>query len=107
MKVHQILGCGFLEPVYQEALGIELERGGIPFEKEKQLHLYYDGVQLQKYYQADFVCYDKIILELKAVDKLVPEFTAQVINYLHATKLRLALLINFGGPEFWWKRIVV
>ena len=96
MKVYNTLGCGFLEAVYQEALEIEFNKLGIPYEREKELEIVYDGVVLNKKYVADFVCYDKIILELKAVKELDDSHRSQVFNYLKATGFKLGLLINFG-----------
>ena len=96
MKVYNTLGCGFLEAVYQEALEIEFNRRGIPYEREKELEIIYDDVVLNKRYVADFVCYDKIILELKAVKELDDSHRSQVFNYLKATGFKLGLLINFG-----------
>ena len=108
MKVHRELGAGFLESVYQEALEIELRRQGIPFEREKELRIHYDGKELQQRYKADFVCYDNIIVELKAVSSLDRNHYAQVINYLKATNKKLGLLINFGNhEELIWERFVL
>lgn len=108
MEVHKQLGNGFLEPVYQQSLEIELGLRDIPFEPQKRLHLFYKGVELRKEYQPDFVCYDKIIVEIKALDRLTNIEIAQIINYLKATKLRLGLLINFGSNgRLEWKRFVV
>ena len=108
MKVHRELGAGFLESVYQEALEIELHRKGIPFEREKELKIHYDGIELQQRYKADFVCYDNIIVELKAVSSLDKNHYAQVINYLKATNKKLGLLINFGNhEELIWERLVL
>ena len=99
MYVYNKLGIGFLEPVFQEALEVELQRRGIPFEREKELTVMYDGVQLQQTYRADFVCYDHIILELKAVSALDNIHRAQVHNYLKATNYKLGILINFCAPN--------
>lgn len=98
-KVYNTLGHGLLEAVYQEALEIEMQRQGIPYEREKELKIIYDGVELKQTYRADFVCYGKIILELKAVSELDDAHRAQVYNYLHATGMRLGLLLNFGNSE--------
>jgi GxxExxY protein len=106
MTVHRELGCGFLEQVYQEALEIELQKQNIPFEREALLSITYDGVILKKQYVADFKCYDKIIVELKAVKELDNIDEAQVFNYLKATGYKLGLLINFGEPSLTYKRIV-
>jgi GxxExxY protein len=107
-EVYKEKGCGFLEPVYQECLEIELGFQAIPFKPQLPIALTYKGQPLQKHYIADVVCYDKIIVELKAVSALTDEHRAQVINYLHATGHRLGLLINFGHhPKLEWERIVV
>ena len=96
MQVYNTLGSGFLESVYQEALAIEFTKRGIPFVKEKDLKIYYDGHELKQTYRADFVCYDSIIVELKAVSDLNDSHRSQVYNYLKATGFRLGLLYNFG-----------
>ena len=96
MRVYNLLGSGFLEAVYQEALEIELDKRHVPYEKEKELDVYYDGIRLGKKYVADFVCYDKIILELKAVKELDDSHRSQIYNYLKATGFKLGFLINFG-----------
>ena len=107
MEVHKELGAGFLESVYQEALAIELSQQTIPFEKEKELSLAYKGTRLLKKYIADFICYNKIILEIKALNLLTSEHEAQILNYLKATGLRLGLLVNFGSPSLMHKRLVL
>jgi GxxExxY protein len=96
-EVNKKLGSGFLEAVYQEALEIELEKAKIPYEAQKILPIRYDGRLLKQYYQADLVCFGKIILEIKAVTKLGKEHKAQVLNYLTATGIKLGLLINFSS----------
>ena len=106
MKVHRELGCGFLEAVYQEALEIELTKQGIPFERQKHLDIFYDGQQLKTYYIADFICYGDAIVELKATADLIGKDKAQVLNYLKATRLSKALLINFGKESLQFERIV-
>ena len=107
-EVYKHTGCGFLEAVYQEALEIELQRRDIPYEREKELKIAYDGVELRQTYKADFVCYDKIIVELKAVNALDDVHRAQVYNYLHATGFKLGLLYNFGcTDELEKERIIV
>ncbi len=97
MKVYEILGHGFVEPVYQEALEIEFRRRNIPYKREVEIEVYYDGILLEKKFRADFVCYDSIIVELKAVSELDEGNLLQLSNYLKATHLRLGLLINFGN----------
>jgi GxxExxY protein len=94
--VHNKLGSGFLESVYHEALEIELGKENIPFESQKKIQIYYDDKPLTQFYKADIICFDKILIELKAVSKITNEHKAQLINYLAATKLRLGLLVNFG-----------
>lgn len=96
MTVHRELGCGFLEKVYQEALEREFIAKGIPYEREAKLKIFYKGTPLGQEYIADFVCYDKIILELKAISKLSDVERAQIINYLKATGYELGILANFG-----------
>jgi GxxExxY protein len=106
MRVHSELGAGFLEAVYQEALTIELKTTGIPFEKEKPIDIYYKDHLLEKKYLADFVCYERIILEIKAVKDFNGEHFSQVLNYLKATNLRLGLLVNFGSQSLQYKRFI-
>ncbi len=107
IEVHRELGTGFLEPVYQEALEIELQSRKIPFESQKRLVIHYKDHQLQKDYAADLVCYGQIIVELKALDRLSGKEEAQLLNYLKATGLRVGLLINFGSiGRLEWKRFV-
>jgi GxxExxY protein len=96
MEVHRYLGCGFLEAVYGDALAIEFTNRNIPFEREKLINIKYKATTLEHYYVADFVCYDSIIVELKAVTELNKTFEAQVLNYLNATGYESGLLINFG-----------
>jgi GxxExxY protein len=107
-EVYKEMGCGFLEPVYQECLEKELTLQGIPFDAQKIVALNYKGQKLDKVYKPDFFCYDKIIVEIKAVSKLNNEFRAQIINYLNATNMRLGLLINFGHfPKIEHERFVL
>jgi GxxExxY protein len=96
MEVYKALGNGFLEAVYQECVEIEFDRRGIPFKCQMPLQLTYQGRTLKQTYKPDFICYDKIIIELKAVSKLGNEYSAQVMNYLKATDHRLGILYNFG-----------
>ena len=105
MEVHNELGNGFLEPVYQEALEEELKLQGIPYEREKLLPVMYKGKQLTKEYYADFVCYGTIIVELKAVTNLVKAHKAQILNYMKAAKSEVGLLMNFGETSLKWERI--
>jgi len=106
MTVHRELAPGFLEPVYQEALAIELTSQNIPFTKEQQIAIYFKKHKLNKFYQADFICYDKIILETKALSDLNTDHEAQMINYLVATKKPLGILINLGTKSLQTKRII-
>ncbi len=99
MQVYKTLGIGFLEAVYQEALALEFTKRGIPFEREKELKIYYDGQELKTTYRADFVCYGDIIVELKAVSELDDSHRSQVYNYLKATGFKLGLLYNFGHAD--------
>lgn len=106
MMVHKELGAGFLEDVYQEALELEFQERGIPYEREVTLHIAYKGKHLKKFYKADFICYGKIIVELKALSELTGEHEAQTINYLKATGHKVGLLINFGEHSLKYKRLV-
>ncbi len=107
MNVFNELGNGFLEAVYQEALAIEFGIMNIPFKKEAKIEVYYKGNKLNKEYYADFICYDKIIIELKCVSRLVNANKAQVLNYLHGTKLAVGLLVNFGESSLKWERLTL
>ncbi|MDI6740159.1 MAG: GxxExxY protein [Candidatus Edwardsbacteria bacterium] len=107
IEVHTILGCGFLEAVYQEALCVEFTERGIPYVPQPTLSVTYKNRLLNKQYQPDFVVFDKIIVELKALDTLTKNETAQLLNYLKASKMRCGLLLNFGSPKIEWKRYVV
>ena len=106
-EVYHEKGCGFLESVYQECMEIELRLQGILYVPKKPLALEYKGSPLHATYEPDFICFDKIVLELKAVKELADEHRAQVQNYLRATGLRLGLLVNFGHyPKAQIERIV-
>ena len=105
MEVHRMLGCGFVESIYQEALEKEFALRGIPFEREKELTVSYKGNTLTKTFKADFVCYNKIILELKAVKEMVDEHYAQIYNYLRASGMDLGILINFGTASIEYERV--
>ena len=104
MTVHRILGCGFTEKVYQDAFEIELKNQGIPFEREVQLHASYQGFQLTSTFVPDFICYDKIIVELKAVKELEDAHRSQAISYAKVAERPLAILINFGGNSLRFER---
>ena len=108
MDVYYTMGIGFLEPVYHNAMLVELGRRRIPFESEKELYLFYKDVRLEKKYIPDLICYGQIIVELKVVPRLTGIEVAQLINYLKVTRNRLGLLINFGTqPKLEWKRYVI
>ena len=107
-EVYKEKGCGYLEDVYQECLEIELGLRGIPFEAQYQLPLTYKGRQLKSIYKPDFVCFGKIILEIKAVNQLTDIHRAQVHNYLKGTGYRLGLLVNFNHyPKVEYERIAL
>jgi GxxExxY protein len=106
-EVYKLKGIGFTEPVYQECLQIELEMQGIPFVAQPELQLEYKGKLLTPTFRPDFNCYGKIIVELKALEKLIDAHRAQTLNYLYATGFDLALLVNFGHfPRLEYERIV-
>lgn len=106
MEVHGVLGNGFLEAVYQEALCIELAKRNIPFSQEVRLPVEYKGNRLQTFYIADFVCFEDIIVEIKAIKTTTEIEQAQVINYLKATGFRIGLLLNFGAKSLEYKRFI-
>ena len=107
MDVHRELGHGFLEAVYQEALAMELAVRHIPFQREAPLQVKYKGQPLACTYKADFICYDSILVELKAIERLGNPERAQVLNYLNATQFTRALLFNFGSPSLEHQRMVL
>ena len=106
MKVHRSLGAGFLEAVYEEALEREFQTQQIPFERQVKLSLYYDNELMKKQYRADFICYDEIIVEIKAVAQIPTAFYAQLQNYLKCTNMELGMLINFGTSSLTYKRMI-
>ena len=107
-EVHRELGSGFLESVYQECLEREFVRSLIPFESQKEISLIYRGEKLIQHFRADFICFQSIILELKAVREIAPEHKAQILNYLKATGLKVGLLVNFGSyPKATVQRFVL
>ena len=106
IEVHRHLGRGFLEGVYQEALAMEFESRQVPFARETELHITYKGKRIRCSYRADFVCFDEVIVELKALRQLSGTEEAQIINYLKATGFSTGLLLNFGGPRLEHKRFV-
>jgi GxxExxY protein len=107
MNVHKELGPGFLEAVYQESLTLEFLEQGIPFEKEKDIRIVYKGKTLDKCYKADFLCFDNIIVEVKALSEISNDHISQLLNYLKATKLRVGLLVNFGSSSLVYKRLIL
>jgi GxxExxY protein len=106
LKVHSELGAGFLEAVYKEALEKEFTKRNIPFQRQPKLSLFFDGEKLKKYYIADFLCYDSIVLEIKALSFTSETNIKQLQNSLKASKQRLGLLINFGASSLTYKRIL-
>ena len=106
MAVHSELGCGFLEAVYQEALECEFRLRSIPYVREKELPVFYKGQRLDTCYKGDFVCFGSVIVEIKALASLSNAEVAQVLNYLKASSLHKALLINFGTERLGYKRFV-
>lgn len=107
MKVHNELGSGFLESVYHEALMIEFDRSGIPYESEKAFKIFYRGEELKSTYIADLVCYGSIILEIKALSSLSNAHVSQLLNYLKASKIPVGILVNFGETKLKYKRYVL
>lgn len=107
MDVHNQLGAGFLEIVYKDALTYEFKKAGIPYEREKKYEVAYKDIILPHKFYADFVVYDKIILEVKGVSGIIDEFIAQSINYLKVSENKLALLVNFGEIKLNYRRIVL
>jgi GxxExxY protein len=106
MQVHNNLGPGFLEAVYEEALEKEFRNLSIPYNKQAKLNIFYNDEKLSKTYRADFICYEKIIVEIKAVSIVPMAFSKQLRNYLKATNLELGILINFGESSLTYKRIL-
>jgi GxxExxY protein len=108
MEVYYKLGTGFLEPVYQQALAIELKQRSILFEQQKRFQIDYKGTILEKEYVADFVCFDQVIVEIKALNQLSPVDWSQVLNYLKVSRMRVGILFNFGSVgRLEWKRLVI
>ena len=107
IEVHRELGSGFLEAVYQEAIEIELAERAIPYDKQQTLRIQYKGRILNKEYSADLICYDRIIVEIRALHRMTGNDESQILNYLKATGLTVGLLINFGSTgKLEWKRFV-
>ena len=107
MKVHSVLGPGFTEKVYQEALAVEFADRGIPFVREREIHAVYKGIVLQGTFIPGFICYDKIIVELKAVKELDDVHRSQAMNYAKVGGYKLSLLVNFGKASFEKERFAV
>ena len=106
MEVHSVLGCGFLEAVYQESMALELASRGIPFVPQLELPVTYKGTLLKATYKPDFICYDGVVVELKALSAIGGVEEAQVLNYLKATGRRIGLLLNFGTKSLQYKRFI-
>ena len=107
MAVHRFFGCGFHEKVYQDALEIEFQAQGIPYQREEPIFAVYHGQKLATEFKPDFICYDSIIVELKAVHELEDFQRSQAINYARVANMKIALLINFGEPSLRYERFVV
>jgi GxxExxY protein len=107
MEVHRQLGCGFLEPVYQEALAIEFSKREIQFRRELKLPVFYKGVRLESVYKVDFICFQEVVVELKALARFSGTEEAQVINYLKATGHEVGLLLNFGARSLEHRRFIL
>jgi GxxExxY protein len=107
MEVHRQLGCGFLEAVYQEAMQLELTARGIPFRPQVELPVIYKGTVLETFYKADFLCFESVIVELKALTQIGGIEEAQVINYLKATGIEIGLLLNFGTRSLQYRRFIL
>ena len=108
MDVHRELRSGFLEAVYQEAMEVELTARRVPFARQVPIPIYYKGQALEKKYIADLICYGQVLVELKHIDQLTGLEEAQLLNYMHALRFRVGLLINFGDPgRLDWQRYVL
>ena len=108
MEAYNDLGPGFLESVYQEAMEIEVDARKIPYAAQHQISVNYKGKPLKKYYVADLICYEKIVVEIKAMDNLALRDEGQLLNYLKATGIKVGVLINFGHyPSLEWKRLIL
>jgi GxxExxY protein len=107
MEIHRELGKGHDEVIYKDALVVELSRALIPFSREKKYEITYKGVLLPHHYRADFVIWDKLLFEAKAIEALTDSHVKQVLNYLAASRLRVGLLVNFGGDSLEWKCVIL
>ncbi len=106
IEVHKYMGCGFLEAVYQETLGIEFRSREIPFKSQPVVEILYKGKLLEKKYQPDFISFDEVIVEIKALDQLSGSEESQIINYLKATGFEVGLLVNFSSKSLEYKRFI-
>jgi len=106
MTVHKSLGCGFLESVYQEAIEKTFTKNKLPYKRQQKMKILFEGVELTKYFIADFVCFDKVILEIKACEYITKNHQSQLLNYLKSTKMEIGLLVNFGESSLKWKRLI-
>lgn len=107
MEIHRLLGFGFKEAVYKDALELEFQAAGIDYQREKRFEVLYKGVVLRHHYIADFVVFDSIILEIKATAAIHDVFTFQTVNYLKASGLRLGIIINFGEKSLRSQRVIL
>ncbi len=107
MEVHRQLGCGFLEPIYQEAFALELKTREIPYSRELKFPVSYKGQRLQNHYRPGFICFDAVIVELKALGTISPVEESQLINYLKVTGYHTGLLLNFGARSLQQRRFVL
>jgi len=107
MEVHRQLGCGFLEPVYQEALGMEFVTRSIPYSAQHKYTISYKGKVLESYYKPDFICFDSVVVELKALSRLSSVEESQIINYLRVTHYQIGLLLNFGSRSLEKRRFIL
>jgi GxxExxY protein len=107
MDVFNEMGSGFHEPIYHECLEVEFQRRNVPAVHEPPIQVHYKDVLLKKEYNPDFICFGDVVVEVKVLDRLTSKEEAQLLSYLKATKLHVGLLINFGGDEFQWKRMVL
>ncbi len=105
MNVHNELGSGFLEAVYQSALELEFKEMGIPYRKEAKIEIFYKEKKIDQVYYVDFICYERFVIELKAVTSLVKAHKSQVLNYLKGSNLEIGYLVNFGENSLKWQRI--
>jgi GxxExxY protein len=105
-SVHKKLGSGFLESVYQEALEKQFIKDGIPYIREKKLRIQFDDILLDKFFKSDFVCFEEIIVELKATPMIYKRDEEQLLNYLKATNLKLGILVCFGSRSLTYKRLI-